>query len=55
MILFSKSVLMQHAKAKIVYDVKCTRNLKINIINDVIKKSIVEFKKNELDKFLNEN
>ena len=34
MILFSKSVLMQHAKAKIVYDVKCTRNLKINIIND---------------------
>ena len=34
MILFSKSVLIQHAKAKIVYDVKCTRNLKINIIND---------------------
>ena len=34
MILFSKSILMQHVKAKIVYDVKCTRNLKINIIND---------------------
>ena len=27
----------------------------INIINDVIKKSLVEFKKNEIDKFLNEN
>ena len=34
MILFSKSVLKRNKEAKIVYDVKCTRNLKINILDD---------------------
>ena len=34
MILFSKSVLKRNKQAKIVYDVKCTRNLKINILDD---------------------